>query len=231
MKEIKILIVDDEAKIRELLRAYLEKEGYAVDEAENGFEALGKFSETEYDLIVMDLMMPGMDGLDLCREIRKRSEIPVIMLTARGDEIDRVLGLELGADDYIVKPFSPRELTARVKAIIRRIKKDVPSIKVSQIIADNLVINEDTREVTAGGDPVSLTPKEYELLVTLARYPGRVFTREQLLRQVWGYDFFGEARTVDTHITRLREKLARVRADRHYIATVWGMGYKFEVKS
>jgi two-component system response regulator ResD len=231
MAAAKILVVDDEVKIRELVKAYLQKEGFAVDEAGNGHEALEKYNSNSYDTVIMDLMMPGMDGLELCRQLRKTSDVPVIMLTAKGDEIDRILGLELGADDYMVKPFSPRELVARVKAVLRRARKGDFTGKVVPVIeAGDLRINEETREVTVGGEPLGLTPKEYELLLCLARRPGRVFSREQLLEQVWGYDFFGEARTVDTHITRLREKIARVRGERQYIATVWGIGYKFEVK-
>ncbi|MFZ5633602.1 MAG: response regulator transcription factor [Bacillota bacterium] len=232
MSLIKILVVDDEAKIRELVKAYLQKEGFLVEEAGNGREAMGKVKAAGYDAIVLDLMMPGMDGLELCREIRKESDVPIIMLTARGEEIDRVLGLELGADDYMVKPFSPRELVARIKAVLRRVKKGGLSGKAQTLIeAGGLKINEDTREVTLNGEAVVLTPKEYDLLLCLARHPGRVFTREQLLEQVWGYEFFGEARTVDTHITRLREKIARAGGDQQYIATVWGIGYKFEVKN
>ncbi|MHB8918523.1 MAG: response regulator transcription factor [Desulfocucumaceae bacterium] len=231
MKQMRLLLVDDEARIRELLREYLQKEGFQVEEAGNGREALEKTRAKAFDAVVLDIMMPGMDGMELCREIRKTSDVPIIMLTARGDEIDRVLGLEMGADDYIVKPFSPRELVARVKAILRRTTKGGPAGAPQAVIeAGDLRINEDTREVTIGGSPVSLTPKEYDLLLQLARHPGRVFTRDQLLEQVWGYDFFGEARTVDTHITRLREKMARVSGDHHYIATIWGIGYKFEVK-
>ncbi|MHB8156374.1 MAG: response regulator [Desulfocucumaceae bacterium] len=231
MSEINILIIDDEAKIRELIAAYLQKEGFGIEEAGNGAEALEKVNRAKFDAIIMDLMMPGMDGLDLCREIRKTSEVPIIMLTARGDEIDRILGLELGADDYMVKPFSPRELVARIKAVLRRVKKGEQQERENSLILGDMRINEDTREVIIGGEAISLTPKEHDLLVTLARHPGRVFAREQLLRQVWGYDFYGEARTVDTHITRLRDKIARVRGNRQYIATVWGIGYKFEVKN
>lgn len=231
MIQMRLLLVDDEARIRELLKEYLQKEGFQVEEAGNGREALEKTRAKAFDAVVLDLMMPGMDGMELCREIRKTSDVPIIMLTARGDEIDRVLGLEMGADDYIVKPFSPRELVARVKAILRRTAKAGPAaVPRSVIEAGDLRIDEDTREVTIGGSPVSLTPKEYDLLLQLARHPGRVFTRDQLLEQVWGYDFFGEARTVDTHITRLREKMARVPGDHQYIATIWGIGYKFEVK-
>jgi two-component system response regulator ResD len=231
MTGVKILVVDDEVKIRDLLKAYLQKEGFTVDEAGNGYEALERINSNSYHTVVMDLMMPGMDGLELVRQLRKASDVPVIMLTARGDEIDRILGLELGADDYLVKPFSPRELVARVKAILRRVKKGDCAGKAASVIeAGDMRINEEAREVSVGGEPLGLTPKEYELLLCLARRPGRVFSREQLLEQVWGYDFFGEARTVDTHITRLREKIARVRGERQYIATVWGIGYKFEVK-
>ncbi|MFZ5652085.1 MAG: response regulator transcription factor [Bacillota bacterium] len=232
MKSINLLVVDDEVKIRELVGTYFQREGFNVDEAGDGREALDKLKVQEYDAVVLDVMMPGIDGLEVCREIRKSSDVPVIMLTARGEEIDRILGLELGADDYVVKPFSPRELVARVKAILRRVKKGDPAGK-EELVFDggDLVINDFSRQVTVCGQPVNLTPKEYDLLFSLARHPGRVFTREQLLKQVWGYDFYGEARTVDTHITRLREKIARVREDRQYIATVWGMGYKFEVKS
>lgn len=231
MSGARLMVVDDEAKIRELVRAYLQKEGFSVEEAGNGREALEKIKSGGYDAVILDVMMPGMDGLEVCREVRKTSDVPVIMLTAKGEEIDRVLGLELGADDYMVKPFSPRELVARVKAILRRTRKENSSSKPMTVIeAGGLKIDGDTREVTVYGIPVALTPKEYDLLLTLARQPGRVFTRDQLLEQVWGYDFFGEARTVDTHITRLREKIARVYGDEQYIATIWGVGYKFEVR-
>lgn len=232
MKNTSLLIVDDEAKIRELVGAYLQREGFIADEAGDGREALEKLKGREYDAVILDVMMPGMDGLEVCREIRKSSDVPVILLTARGEEIDRILGLELGADDYVVKPFSPRELVARVKAILRRVKKVDPAEKDDLVFdGGGLIISESSRRVAVCGQPVNLTPKEYDLLFSLARHPGRVFTREQLLKQVWGYDFYGEARTVDTHITRLREKIARISEDKQYITTVWGMGYKFEVKS
>jgi len=232
MSQINILVVDDEEKIRELVGEYLKREGFAVTHAGSGSEALERVRSSSFDAAVLDLMMPGLDGLEVCREIRKFSDLPVIMLTARGDEIDRVLGLELGADDYLVKPFSPRELVARVKAVLRRSRRgDSPPRARTLIEAGGISIDEETREVSLDGQAVSLTPKEYELLLRLARHPGRVFTREQLLEQVWGYDFFGEARTVDTHITRLREKISRIRGDQQYISTVWGVGYKFEVKN
>lgn len=222
-----ILVVDDEQKIRELIRIYLEPEGFQVTEAENGRMALDILSRENFDLMILDLMMPDIDGWAVCREVRKNSSVPIIMLTARGDEIDRVLGLELGADDYMVKPFSPREMVARVKAVLRRTLPEEP--KKSLLQFDGLTIDPASRQVTVLGRPVSLTPKEYDLLYFLAQSPGRVYTREQLLENVWGYDFFGEVRTVDTHVTRLREKLARVKGAPQYVSTVWGVGYKFEV--
>ncbi|OAT81845.1 response regulator transcription factor [Desulfotomaculum copahuensis] len=222
-----ILVVDDEQKIRELIRIYLEPEGFQVTEAENGRQALDILSRENFDLVILDLMMPDVDGWAVCREVRKNSSVPIIMLTARGDEIDRVLGLELGADDYMVKPFSPREMVARVKAVLRRTLPEEP--KKGRLQFDGLSIDPSSRQVTVLGRPVSLTPKEYDLLYFLAQSPGRVYTREQLLENVWGYDFFGEVRTVDTHVTRLREKLARVKGAPQYVSTVWGVGYKFEV--
>ncbi len=224
----KILVADDEVKIRELVRMYLEKEGFRVVEAADGAAALDYLAREHFDLVILDLMMPNTDGWTVCREIRKRDNpVPIIMLTARGDEIDRVLGLELGADDYVVKPFSPRELVARVKAVLRRSggEKNGPEV----LVYDGLTIDPSSRKVEVNGQVVNLTPKEYDLLYVMALSPGRVFTREQLLEKVWGYDFFGEMRTVDTHITRLREKLSRVPGSPQYIVTVWGVGYKFEV--
>ncbi|MBC7325921.1 MAG: response regulator transcription factor [Moorella sp. (in: Bacteria)] len=226
--QVKILVADDEAKIRELVGMYLKAEGFSVAEAADGRQALELWKQNAFDLIILDLMMPGVDGWEVCREIRKISRVPVIMLTARGEEVDRVLGLELGADDYVVKPFSPRELAARVKAVLRRARP--PQQDEEDLLEINgLVIKPASREVYLFGRPLSLTPKEYDLLLLLARSPGRVFTREQILEKVWGYDFFGEARTVDTHVTRLREKMAKVPGAPQYIATVWGIGYKFEV--
>lgn len=222
-----ILVVDDEQKIREIIRIYLEPEGFQVTEAENGRMALDILSRETFDLVILDLMMPDVDGWAVCREVRKNSSVPMIMLTARGDEIDRVLGLELGADDYMVKPFSPREMVARVKAVLRRTLPEEP--KKSLLQFDGMTIDPASRQVCVLGRPVSLTPKEYDLLYFLAQSPGRVYTREQLLENVWGYDFFGEVRTVDTHVTRLREKLARVKEAPQYVSTVWGVGYKFEV--
>ncbi|WP_269433758.1 response regulator transcription factor [Desulfocucumis palustris] len=229
---LRILVVDDEEKIRDLVITYLLAEGYDAEGAADGRQAVRALSQKDFDLVILDLMMPGMDGWSVCREIRKSSDIPVIILTARGDEIDRVLGLELGADDYVVKPFSPRELVARVKAVLRRARKQEPEAAEGEkdIQHNGLRINRASRKVTVNGRLLQLTPKEYDLMLNLAGSPGRVFTREQLLENVWGYNFFGEARTVDTHITRLREKISRVPGARQYIHTVWGVGYKFEVE-
>lgn len=233
MVDIKILVIDDEEKIRELLITYLVAEGFAAVGAADGREALEIVAGDRYDLIVLDLMMPGIDGWTVCREIRKTSEIPIVILTARGDEIDRVLGLELGADDYVVKPFSPRELVARIKAVLRRTRKvggeGEGKEKDGVVARGNIRIDPESREVRVGEQAVQLTPREFDLLYYLAQSPGRAFTREQLLEHVWGYDFYGEARTVDTHITRLREKIARAAGTGQYIVTVWGVGYKFEV--
>lgn len=228
MEDVKILVVDDEKRIVELVKLYLEKEGFTVHEAYDGQKALELVSETEYDLIILDLMLPVMDGWSVCREIRKKYDIPIIMLTARGEEFERVLGFELGADDYVVKPFSPRELTARVKALLRRtgVTQDVDEV----LKFPELEIDPKSRTVKVKGKEVSLTPKEFDLLYYLAKNQDRVFTRENLLEKVWGYDFFGNLRTVDTHIKQLREKLGRSKVA-SYITTVWGVGYKFEVVS
>lgn len=224
-----ILIVDDEPKMRELVKLYLERDGYKVTEAEDGEQALALLQKGYYDLVILDIMMPKVDGLTVCREARKNVDTPIILLTAKGEEIDRVLGFELGADDYVVKPFSPRELVARVKALLRRVsfKPSAPTGNVLRF--PGLTINHDAREVEVDGCKVSLTPKEFELLSFLARNTGRVFTREQLLEHVWGYDFFGDLRTVDTHVKKLREKISRSTGTANYILTVWGVGYKFEV--
>lgn len=233
MKKFKILVADDEQKIREVVRMYLEKEGFTVQEAADGQEALDYLAKEKWDLLVLDLMMPKRDGWEVCREARKKSGIPIIMLTAREAEIDRVLGLELGADDYVVKPFSPRELVARVKAVLRRTATNEAQKEskneMNTLNYNTITIDPSSRSVMVSGRPVSLTPKEFEVLYFLARYPGQVFSREKLLDSVWGYDFFGDARTVDTHINRLRDKLAKIPESPTFIATVWGIGYKFEV--
>lgn len=222
-----ILVVDDEEKIRSLVRMYLEREGYEVAEAENGRIALEKFHAVKYSLMIVDLMMPDIDGWRVCREVRENSTIPIILLTARGEEFDRILGFELGADDYLVKPFSTKELVARVKALLRRSTLVHPSSTVQGLAYGTLKIDKDRHVVAIGDEQVNLTPREFELLYFLAKNPGRVFSREQLMETVWGYDFYGDARTVDTHIKKLREKLydPQVRA---MLATVWGVGYKFD---
>lgn len=233
-KQYHILVVDDEERIRRLLRMYLEREGYKIDEAEDGEQALEKAYTIDYDLILLDLMLPGMDGLDVCAEIRRKKATPVIMLTARGEEGNRVEGFEAGTDDYVVKPFSPRELVHRVKAVLRRASAtaflSTETETHNVIVFPDLMIDHDAHEVKAGGQSITLTPKEYELLFYLARTPDKVFTRETLLRDVWNYEFFGDLRTVDTHVKRLREKLNRASTEASkMITTVWGVGYKLEV--
>ncbi|MDR3289608.1 MAG: response regulator transcription factor [Peptococcaceae bacterium] len=223
-----ILVVDDEEKIRSLVRLYLEREGYSVEEAENGRTALDKFQRGTYALLIVDLMMPEIDGWRVCREIREISTVPIIMLTARGEEFDRVLGLELGADDYLVKPFSTRELVARVKALLRRSMLSLDSKTLEHELNYGLIkIDKEKHRVIVDQQIVALTPREFDLLHFLAKNPGRVFSREQLMETVWGYDFFGDARTVDTHIKKLREKLSHPQV-KSMLATVWGVGYKFE---
>lgn len=230
-----ILVVDDEERIRRLLRMYLEKEGYTIDEAEDGETALVKALEGDYDLILLDVMLPGIDGTEVCARLRQVKATPVIMLTAKGEEANRVQGFEVGADDYVVKPFSPREVIYRVKAILRRssatayLAKDAIHAS-NNIVFPHLVIEHDAHRVTAGGQEVALTPKEYELLHYLASSPDKVFSREDLLKDVWNYEFFGDLRTVDTHVKRLREKLNKVSPEAaSMITTVWGVGYKLEV--
>ncbi len=229
----KILVVDDEERIRRLIRMYLEREDFIIEEADNGSEALEMALENDYDVILLDIMMPEMDGIEVCQELRKEKKTPVIMLTAKGEESNRVQGFEVGADDYIVKPFSPREVVLRVKAILRRVtdqsfnKEDVTAKNL--IVFPHLTIDLDAYRVTANGSEVNLTPKEYELLCFLAKSPDKVFKREDLLKEVWNYDFFGDLRTVDTHVKRLREKLTSVSDEAaQMIVTVWGVGYKLE---
>lgn len=232
---IKILVVDDEDRIRRLLRMYLERENYEIDEAENGDIALTKAIAIDYDLILLDIMMPGKDGIEVCRELREKKATPIIMLTAKGEEINRVQGFEVGTDDYIVKPFSPREVVLRIKALLRRTASSMTYVQPDTatkdvIVFPHLTIDHDAHRVTADGVEVSLTPKEYELLYFLAKSPDKVFDREQLLKEVWHYEFFGDLRTVDTHVKRLREKLNRISENAaKMITTVWGVGYKFEV--
>ncbi|MVP00079.1 response regulator transcription factor [Paenibacillus lutrae] len=233
-QKLHILVVDDEERIRRLLRMYLEKEGYGIEEAEDGETALALATERDFDLILLDLMLPGIDGTEVCARLRQVKSTPVIMLTAKGEETNRVHGFEVGADDYVVKPFSPREVIYRVKAILRRssatafLSKEANSS--NNIVFPHLVIEHDAHRVSAGGQEVALTPKEYELLHYLAVSPDKVFSREELLKDVWNYEFFGDLRTVDTHVKRLREKLNKVSTEAAVmITTVWGVGYKLEV--
>ncbi len=228
MANNKVLIVDDDAHIAELIKLYLEKEGFKTSVASNGSKALSMFREAAPSIVILDIMMPEMDGWQVCREIRRISNIPIIMLTAKGETFDKVLGLELGADDYMVKPFEPKELIARVKAVLRRFEsKDTQTMK--EIVFPNLSINLSNYELKITGNIIEIPPKELELLYFLASNPNRVFTREQLLEEVWGFDYFGDSRTVDVHIKRLREKLEGVEGN-WQLKTVWGVGYKFEVR-
>ena len=222
----KILIVEDEANIRELLRLYLEREGYTVIEAENGVEGIKKWKSEKPDMLLLDVMMPVMDGWAVCKEIRAESDVPIIMLTAKGETADRVSGLEMGADDYIVKPLEMPEVIARVRAVFRRMAPDDAPEKLS---FDNLIIDKQAYDLVIKGKRVDAPPKEIELLYFLASSPNRVFTRAQLLDDVWGFDYFGDTRTVDVHVKRLREKLEGV-SDKWELKTVWGVGYKFETK-
>lgn len=233
-EKAKILVVDDEERIRRLIRMYLEREDFTIEEAENGTEALKLALKNNYDVILLDIMMPEMDGIEVCEQLREEKTTPVIMLTAKGEEANRVQGLKAGADDYIVKPFSPREVVLRVKAVLRRTttsRFDGADQTAKNIIPfPALTIDLDAHRVTSNGDEIKLTPKEYELLCFLAKSPDKVFKREELLKEVWHYEFFGDLRTVDTHIKRLREKLTSVSKEAaQMIVTVWGVGYKLEV--
>lgn len=221
----KILIVEDEENIRELLRLYLEREGYEICEAANGVEGLKLWKSGNPDMLLLDVMMPMMDGWQVCRTIREESTVPIIMLTAKGETSDRVSGLEMGADDYIVKPLEMREVVARVRAVFRRLAPE-DSGKIS---FDKLIIDKQAYDLVVDGKRTDAPPKEIELLYFLASSPNRVFTRAQLLDDVWGFDYFGDTRTVDVHIKRLREKLEGV-SDKWELKTVWGVGYKFETK-
>ena len=222
-----ILIIDDDKNICKLVSIYLKNEGFEVSAAHDGTEGLKAFRENAPVLILLDIMLPGIDGWQICREIRKTSEVPIIMLTAKGEVFDKVLGLELGADDYVVKPFDPKELTARVKAVIRRLSKG--ESEESVVSFDRLSVDLSNYTVVCDGVELEMPPKEIELLFFLASHANKVFTREQLLEQVWGFDYFGDSRTVDVHIKRIREKML-VDGASWQIKTVWGIGYKFEVK-
>lgn len=228
MANEKILVVDDDVNICELLRLYLEKEGYTVSIVNDGESAVKSFGEIQPDLMLLDIMLPRLDGWQVCREIRKFSDKPIIMLTAKGETFDKVLGLELGADDYVVKPFDAKEVVARVKAGLRR-SAGTPAADIKQVEYDKLKINLTNYELWVDGKRIDTPPKELELIYHLASNPNRVFTRDQLLDEVWGFDYYGDSRTVDVHVKRLREKLEGV-SDKWELKTVWSVGYKFETK-
>lgn len=228
METIKIMIADDDSNICELLRLYLGKEGYTPIIVNDGKEAVEKFDTENPDLILLDIMMPQLDGWQVCRKIRKKSQCPIIMLTAKGELFDKVLGLELGADDYIVKPFETKEVIARIKAVLRRSGVGEKG-KVKEVTYDKLYINMENYELRVDGKQIDTPPKEMELIYHLASNPNRVYTRDQLLDEVWGFEYYGDSRTVDVHVKRLREKLDGT-SDEWMLKTVWGVGYKFEVK-
>ena len=225
----RVLIVDDEKLLVKGLAKSLNNEGYETEVAYDGESAREKLGKTEFNLIILDIMLPGIDGLTLCREIRSASGVPIIMLTARGDDIDKIVGLEMGADDYLAKPFNVRELLARMKAVLRRSRHDGGK-EAGQILSGDMVIDSVKRKVSVRDKEVILTGKEFELLLHMANSPGRIFTREKLLEDIWGYDFIGEDRTVDVHIRRLREKIEPEPGKPRYILTKWGVGYFFNDK-
>ena len=224
----KILVVDDDLNICDLLKIYFENEGYEVKTANDGAEGVSYFKMYEPDLVLLDVMLPKLDGWQVCREIRKKSDTPIIMLTAKGETFDKILGLELGADDYISKPFDTKEVIARIKAVLRRSDKKNSSAE-QKVTFDNLVINLTNYELIVKGVQVDTPPKELELIFRLASNPNRVYTRDQLLDEVWGFDYYGDSRTVDVHVKRLREKLEGASTE-WSLKTVWGVGYKFETK-
>ena len=226
---ISVLVVEDDKNIQDLLQLYLEKEGYAVTIASDGGQGLTKFRAIKPDLVLLDVMMPVMNGWEVCKAIRAESRTPVIMLTAKGELDDKITGLKAGADDYITKPFEMRELIARIEAVLRRTDSVTAENKVRRLVFDKLVIDMDAFELHVDGKKVDTPPKEMELLFYLASSPNRVYTRNQLLDEVWGFDYFGDSRTVDVHVKRLREKLEGV-SENWCLRTVWGVGYKFEAK-
>ena len=224
----KVLVVEDDINIAELLRLYLQKDGFEVSHAADGGKAVEMAREIQPDLVLLDIMLPVLDGWQVCRRLRKTTKTPIIILTAKGETEDKVSGLEMGADDYIVKPFEVKELLARVHAVLRRIGEEAPA-QGKKLTFDKLVINLDSYELIVDGKKIDTPPKEMELLYHLAATPNRVYTRNQLLDEVWGFDYFGDSRTVDVHIKRLREKLEGV-SDKWTLKTVWGVGYKFEAE-
>lgn len=231
MAQTKVLVADDDPNVREIIRLYFSKQQIDLVVASDGQQAIEMMEKEMPDMVILDVMMPQMDGFEACREIRKKWDTPIIMLTAKDEEFDRVLGLELGADDYVTKPFSPRELVARIRAVLRRMQpkdkavEDAPAI----LVFDQLTIDIDKREVVVAGEKISFRPKEFDLLVQLAKSPGSVFSREQLLEQVWGFDYFGDVRTIDVHIKKIRQRLDKLPYE--CIHTVWGIGYKFGVEA
>lgn len=229
MDNQKILIVDDDPNICELLRMYLNKDGFDTAIAPDGEQAIDLVLKYKPDLILLDIMMPRLDGWQVCREVRKTSEVPIIMLTAKGEIFDKILGLELGADDYISKPFDTKEVLARIKAVLRRSGEKQKKNAIKEVRFDKLIINLTNYELIVDGKSIDTPPKELELIFHLASNPNRVYTRDQLLDEVWGFDYYGDSRTVDVHVKRLREKLENV-SEKWSLKTVWGVGYKFEVK-
>ncbi len=225
----KVLVIDDDKNTCELLRLYLEKEGYNVMISYDGEEAVVKFNALKPDIVLLDIMLPTLDGWQVCREIRKRSNVPLLMITAKGETFDKVLGLELGADDYITKPFEIKEVIARIKAVCRRTGQASGEAEVKEVKYDKLVVNMTRYELKVDGKVLDTPPKELELLFHLASNPNRVYTRDQLLDEVWGFEYFGDSRTIDVHVKRLREKLDGV-SPQWELKTVWGVGYKFEVQ-
>lgn len=228
MANEKIMIVDDDVNICELIRLYLEKEKYSTVIVNDGLEAVNSFAEYNPDLVLLDVMLPGLDGWQVCRKLRASSNVPIIMLSAKGETFDKVLGLELGADDYIVKPFETKEVLARIKAVLRR-SVSAATEQIREVHYDKLTVNLTNYELKVDGVQVDTPPKELELIFHLASNPNRVFTRDQLLDEVWGFDYYGDSRTVDVHVKRLREKLEGV-SDKWELKTVWSVGYKFETK-
>lgn len=225
-----VLIADDNRQITSILEEYAKKEGHTVHIAHDGLDAIGKFNKFYPDIVLLDVMMPQMDGFEVCREIRKTSNVPVIMITARGEDFEKIMGLDIGADDYIVKPFSPEEVMARVRANLRRMSR-AEGQKNQTFIYDNLKINLDDYIVSIGENVIALTKKELEILWTLATNKNKVYSRDNLLNTVWGYEYFGDSRTVDSHIKRLRSKMEAVSHENWAIKTIWGVGYKFEGKA
>ncbi len=223
----RILLIEDESRIREMVKEYLENEGFEITEAVDGADAIDKFKSSEFDMLVLDVMLPKVDGWSVCREVRRTSAIPILMLSARGEEYDRLFGFELGVDDYIIKPFSPKELVARMKAVLRRSTNAKGNASTAGLFEyKELYVNIDARKVAIGGNNIGMTPKEFDLLSFFVKNMDKVFTREQLLDKVWGYEFGGDYRTVDTHVKMLRESLGEYR---RLLVTVWGVGYKFEI--